>query len=91
MRNSKGSPQYRNNHKYFKTVFPATIKEWNMLDFDIRNSEGHNVFKNKVLKFSRLKASFFFYYLNPKGVKLVTRSQLGLSHFFLIGIHSMQG
>ena len=65
-----------------KLFFPATIKEWNMLYFDIRNSESHNVFKSKVLKFSRLKASFFFYYLNPKGVKLVTRSQLGLSHFF---------
>ena len=51
-----------------------------MLDSDIRNSESLNVFKSKVLKFVRPKANSFFNYLNPKGVKLITRLLLGLSH-----------
>ena len=56
MRNSKGIPQCRTNHEYFKnSLFPAAIKEWNMLESDIRSSESHNVFKSKVLKFIRPK------------------------------------
>ena len=38
--NSKDIPQYRTYNEYFKnSFFPATIKEWNMLDSDIRGSE----------------------------------------------------
>ena len=51
-----------------------------MLDSDIRSSESLNVFKSKILKFIRPKAKSFFNYLNPKGVKLITRLRLGLSH-----------
>ena len=64
-----------------KTLFsPASIKEWNILDSDIRSSESLNVFKIKVLKFMRPKANFFFNWLNPKGVKLITRLRLLLIH-----------
>ena len=35
MRNSKGIHQCRTHREYFKKSFPATIKEWNMLDSDI--------------------------------------------------------
>ena len=81
MRNSKGIPQCRTNHEYFKnSFFPATIKEWNITDSDIRSSESLNVFKSKVLKFIRPKTNSFFNCLNPKGVKLITRLPLGLSH-----------
>ena len=34
----------------------------------------------KVLKFIRLKANSFFTCLNPKGVKLITKLPLGLTH-----------
>ena len=76
-RNSKGIPQCRTNHEYFKnSFFPATIKEWNMVDSDIRSSESLNVLKNKILKFIRPKANSFFNCLNPKGVKSITNCDL---------------
>ena len=79
MRNSKGIPQCRTNHEYFKNpFFPATIKDWNMLD--IRISESLNVFKSRILKFIRPKENSFFNFLNPKGVKLISRLRLGFSH-----------
>ena len=82
-RNSKGIVSCRTNHEYFKNFFfPATIKQWNMLDSDIWSSESLNVFKNKILSFIRPKANSFFNYLNPKGVKLITRLRLGLSHLW---------
>ena len=58
MRNSKGIPQCRTNHEYFKNFFsPATIKKWDILDSDIRSSESLNVFKSKILKFIQPKAN----------------------------------
>ena len=39
----------------WKTLFFATIKEWNMLDSNIQSSESLNVFKSKILKFIRPK------------------------------------
>ena len=39
MRNLKVIPQYRTTHEHFKNSFlPATMKEWNMLDSDIRKA-----------------------------------------------------
>ena len=81
MRNSKGIPQCKINHEYFKNfLFPRNIKERNMLDSDIRSSESLNVFKSKILKFIRPKANLFFNCLNPERVKLITRLRLGVSH-----------
>ena len=80
MRNSKGIPQCRTNNEYSKTFFPATIKEWNMLDSDIRISESLNVFKSKILKFIRPKANSFFNCSSLRGVKLIARFRIGLSH-----------
>ena len=60
--------------------FPTTMKEWNVLDSDIWSPESLNVFKSKVIKFIRPKASSFFNCPDPEGVKLITRLRLGLSH-----------
>ena len=51
-----------------------------MLDSDIRSSESFNVFKGKVLNFIRSKENSFFNCLNPKGVKLIKRLRLGITH-----------
>ena len=51
-----------------------------MVDSDIWSSESLNFLKNKILKFIRPKANSFFNCVNPKGVKLITRLRLGLSH-----------
>ena len=44
------------------------------------NSESFNILKSKVLKFIRPKPNSFFNCLNPKGIKLIKRLRLGLSH-----------
>ena len=63
-----------------KTLFFRNLKEWNMLDFDIRSSESLNVTENQVLKFIRPKPNSFFNCHNPKGVKLTVRLRLALIH-----------
>ena len=54
--------------------------EWNKLDLNIRNSESLTSFKSKVLKFIRPSKNSIFLCNNPKGIQLLTRSRLGLSH-----------
>ena len=46
----------------------------------IRNSESLNSFKSKVLKFIRPSENIIFPCNNPKGIQLLTRLRLGLSH-----------
>ena len=42
-------------HKFFKnSFFPATITEWNDLDYSLRSATSINVFKQNILKFIRL-------------------------------------
>ena len=50
------------------------------LDLNIRNSESSNVFNNNLLKFIRPSGNSVFNCHNPRGVKLLTRLRLGLSH-----------
>ena len=54
--------------------------EWNKLDPSLGNSASYNVFKNSILKFIRPSPNKIFQCHNPKGIKLVTRLRLGLSH-----------
>ena len=68
-------------HNFFKnTLFPSTILEWNKLDSSLQNPASYNVFENSILKFMRPFPNKIFQCHNPKGVKLVTRLRLGLSH-----------
>ena len=62
------------------TLFPSTILEWNKLDPSLRNSASYNVFKKSILKLIRPSPNKVFQCHNPKGIKLVTRLRLGLSH-----------
>ena len=69
----------RNNDKlpHFKNVFfPSTV-----INLNIRNSKSLTSFKRKVLKFIRPSESSIFLCNNPKGIQLLTRLRLGLSHF----------
>ena len=45
-------------------------------------SAGYNVFKNSIFKFIRPSPNKIFQCHNPKGIKLVTRLRLGLSHLW---------
>ena len=80
-RNSENIPQLRTKHDFFKnSFFPSTIKEWNNLDPEIRKSKSISIFKSIILKFIRPKPNNVYYCHNPKGIKLLTRLRLGLSH-----------
>ena len=80
-RNAHNIPHINVKHQIFKnSYFPATIIEWNKLDSNIRNSETLNIFKPKILKFTRPTASSIFCCHNPIGVKVITRLRLGKSH-----------
>ena len=62
------------------SFFPYTIKEWNNLSPEIRNSVSHEVFKNSLLKFIRPSPNSLFNLSDSLGIKLLTRLRLGLSH-----------
>ena len=80
-RNANNIPQFKVKHNFFQnSFFPSVVIEWNKLDQNIRNSENLFIFKKKLLKFIRPSGNSVFKCHNPKGIKLLTRLRLGLSH-----------
>ena len=78
IRNTNNIPLFKVMHNFFRnSFFPSVVIEWNKLDLNIRNSESLNICKKTLLNFIRLSV---FNCHNPKGVKLLTRLRLGLSH-----------
>ena len=74
-------PAINVKHDFFKnTFFPSTIIEWNKLDWKIKNSESIETFKKRILSFIRPSPNSTFNCHNPKGIKLLSRLRLGLSH-----------
>ena len=73
-------PSLSFKHNFFQNIFFHSILEWNKLDPSLRNSVSYDVFKNSILKFIRPSPNKIFQCHNPKGIKLVTRLRLGLSH-----------
>ena len=80
-RNTNNIPQFKVKHNFFLNSFlPSAVIEWNKLDLNIRSSESLNIFKKSLLKFIRPSGSSVFNCHNLRGVKLLTRLRLGLSH-----------
>ena len=72
---------FKTGHNFFKdSFFAAVISEWNSLDVNIRNSSSINVFKKKLLKFIRPVPNSTYNINDSKGLTLLTRLRLGLSH-----------
>ena len=68
-------------HRFFEnSFFPATITEWNDLDYSLCNAPSINVFKKNILKFTRFGLNKVFNIYNLHGLKLLTRLHLDLSH-----------
>ena len=68
-------------HRFFEnSFFPATITEWNDLDYSLCDAPSINVFKENILKFIHLGPNKVFNIYNLYGLKLLTRLHLGLSH-----------
>ena len=80
-RNIDSIPQFNVRHTFFRnSYFRYIATEWNNLDKRIRTSESFSIFKKNILQFIRLSPNSIFNCHNPKGVKLLTRLRLGLSH-----------
>ena len=74
-------PLIKIKDNFFKnSFFPSAIIEWNNLDPNLRNSKIIPVFKEKIFNFTRPSPNSFFDFHNHKGIKLITRFKLGLSH-----------
>ena len=80
-RNTNNIPLFKVKHNFFRnSFFRSAVSEWNKLDLNIRNSESLNIFQKTILNFIRPSGSTVFNCHSPKGVKLLTRLRLGLSH-----------
>ena len=75
-------PAINVKYDFFKNTFflPSKIIEWNKLDWEIKNSGSIVTFKKIILSFIRPSANSTFNYHNPRGIKLLSRLRLGLSH-----------
>ena len=79
-RNANNVPQFKVKQFFQKFVFPSVVVEWNKLDLNMCDSENLFIFKEKLLKFMRPSGNNVFKCYNLKGIKLLTRLRLGLSH-----------
>ena len=80
-RNVDNSPCFKNRHNFFKnSFFPSTIIKWNNLDPTLWNLKRFVVFKNSILKFVRPSPSNVFNCNSYKGIRLITRLRVGMSH-----------
>ena len=80
-RNVDSIPLIKIKQEFFKsTFFPSTIVGWSKLDPTIRNAESVGIFKSNILKFIRPTPRSFSNCYNHKGIRLMTRLRLGLSH-----------
>ena len=74
-------PRFNIRHTFSRiSYFPSIVTAWNNLEKSIRNSESFSIFKKNILQFIRPSPNDIFNCHNPKGVKLLTRLRLGLSH-----------
>ena len=62
------------------SYFPATIKEWNRLDIDIRKADSISIFKKGILSFITPLPNKVSNSHKVQGLKLLTRLWLGLSY-----------
>ena len=92
-KNTDRIPLFHTKHSFFKSsFFPSTVIEWRKLDLNLRSAVSLSVFKKSLLKFIRPFPNSVFSCVNCKGIKLLTRLHLGLSHLRKHKFkHSFQG
>ena len=79
--NAENIPLFNIKNNFYKnSFFPSSIIEWNNLDPNLLNLGNSGIFKNNILKFIRPKPNIFFNCCNLKGIRLITRLRLELSH-----------
>ena len=72
-------PNFR-TERFKSTFFPSCSFNWNQLGTNIQNSSSLEIFKRALLTFIRPKPAEVYKIHHPKGLKLLTRLRLGLSH-----------
>ena len=74
-------PLLKVKNKFFENSFlPSAVIEWNKLDLSIRNSLSYALFRKSLLVFIRPSENSIYGVNNPKGVILLHRLRVGLSH-----------
>ena len=66
-------------YRFANTYFPNTIREWNLLDPNTRNSESISIFKASLLKKIRPRRNSLFGVKNILGCILLTRLRVEFS------------
>ena len=80
-RNANNFFQFKVKHNFFQnSFFLSVVIEWNKVDQNIRNTENLFLIEKKLLKFIRPSGNNVSRCHNPRGIKLLTRLRLGLSH-----------
>ena len=80
-KSTNSTPVFKVNHHFFQiSFFPVLVNDWSKLDHNIRNSEGLNTFKKIILNYIYSSGSSVFNCHNFKGIKLLIRLRVGLSH-----------
>ena len=72
-------PNFR-TERFKSTFFPSCSSNWNQLDPNIKNSSSIEIFKRALLSFIRPKPANVYRIHHPRGLKLLTRLRLDLSH-----------
>ena len=73
--------RFKIKHSFFKnSFFPSTIIKSNNLDPTLRNSKSFIDIKNNILKFIRPSPNTVFNCSTYKGIRLITRLPVGMSH-----------
>ena len=74
-------PAINVKNDFFKnTFFSSNNNWWNKLDWKIKNSESIETFKKRILPFIWPSPNRTFNCNNHRGIKLLSRLRLGLSH-----------
>ena len=91
-RNTENISHFKTKHKFLKnSLFPSAPIEWNNLDHNIWNVGTFSTFKNNIPKSTRPTPNNIFNCESRRGIKLITRLCVGLSHLGELKVkHSFQ-
>ena len=80
-RNSNNIKHIFCRSEYFaNSFFPYTIKEWDKLSLEIRNSVSYSIFKKSLLKFLKTIPNSALNVADIYGIKVLTRLCVDLGH-----------
>ena len=80
LRNRNNIDAFKTKKNYLlKSFIPSSIKSWNELDNDVRNSSSYNTFKEKLFKLYGNSSYSLYLYGDSNGAVNLSRIRMGLS------------